>query len=283
MNRTNCTGMIAVGLLLAACGNAQLEDGLASPPELRSATDTGGVSENTAEAAGVVKVASTLSLGDLKAKVGLSATVANNIIAYRLGDDGISGTADDEVFDTLRELDAVPYVNGSVFVKFLTYARANGYVVGDPTNPFDGSNCMGPAITDSDLVALFSPGATERVLTSGAAYPSNYALGYERLRSCIGTACTAWSAPRRDFMGDQQVSVQSSKRLSLTIRCGGGALYASCDGVGTALVQCTGYESDPVCPRVNGAYGFTGVMTKNCLRLSTQPTGGRQTGLLVRF
>jgi len=275
---------MAVGLLLAACGPAQLEDGLDSTPELRSATDTGGVSESTAEAAGVLKVASTFSLADLKAKVGLAATVANNISTYRLGDDGISGTADDEVFDTLRELDAVPYVNGPVFVKLLTYARANGYAVGDPKDPFIADNCTGPDISDSDLVALFSPGATERLLTSGATYPDRFALGYQRARSCIGTACTAWSAPGRDSAGDQQVRVLLSKRLAMTIHCGGGYIYMSCDGVGTPLVKCAGYGSDPVCPAVSGSsYQFTGKMTKNCLRLSTQPTGARQNGLLVRF
>jgi hypothetical protein len=78
--------------------------------------------------------------------VKLSSNAASNIFAYRLGDDGVAGTDDDEQFDTLAELDAVPFVGPAAFDKLLSYARANGYVASAPdlASPPDLSQAPGP-------------------------------------------------------------------------------------------------------------------------------------------
>lgn len=67
----------------------------------------------------------------LDGKAGLDARAANNIITRRNGADGISPSADDDLFDTLEELDAVPYVADAAFSKLLTFARANPVPAGE--------------------------------------------------------------------------------------------------------------------------------------------------------
>ncbi len=54
--------------------------------------------------------------------VGLDARAAQNIAAYRAGDDGVVPSADDRYFGDLGELDAVPYVGDSAFQKLQAYA-----------------------------------------------------------------------------------------------------------------------------------------------------------------
>jgi len=275
MKSTLVAGLV---MMVAACGDpgqALDSERAGDIGEVLYAADTGGISEGGKDAAGVLKVANTLSRSDLQSRVGLTSTVANNIANYRLGDDTLPGTADDEVFDTLRELDGIPYVNAAVFGKLLSYARANGYVSTDLNDPFDAANCTGPDISDSELVALFAPGQTLRRLAF------DYTVK-ERVRSCIGTACTGWSMPSRS--AEIIVDLELSKTLSLQVRCGGGFLSSGCSGIGTSSVTCRAFPSDPVCPEVAGdRYRFTGKMTKNCLRLSTPETGTRQTGFILRF
>ncbi|HIN85639.1 MAG TPA: hypothetical protein EYN06_04080 [Myxococcales bacterium] len=54
--------------------------------------------------------------------VGLNSLAANKIIAHRDGPDGAPGTADDDLFDTIEELDAVPYVGASALAKLFAFA-----------------------------------------------------------------------------------------------------------------------------------------------------------------
>jgi len=57
--------------------------------------------------------------------VGLERRAAENIIAHRDGPDAQPGTADDDRFDDLAELDAVPYVGSSTIQKLKTYATTH--------------------------------------------------------------------------------------------------------------------------------------------------------------
>jgi hypothetical protein len=59
----------------------------------------------------------------LKTKVGLTVTMATNIMAHRNGKDGIFGTADDNPFDSVEEIDSVPYVGSSTITKLEAYAQ----------------------------------------------------------------------------------------------------------------------------------------------------------------
>jgi len=58
----------------------------------------------------------------LDVDVGLDSRAARNIIAHRDGPDGVYGTADDNPFDTIQELDDVPYVGSSALSALKAYA-----------------------------------------------------------------------------------------------------------------------------------------------------------------
>jgi hypothetical protein len=94
--------------------------------------DSGNVAEGSRQAKGVLRVANEVSLEVLREDppdgVGLADRAVDNIGDVRLGDDGAPGTADDGRFDTLAELDAVPFVGPIAFKKLLAYAEANGFV-----------------------------------------------------------------------------------------------------------------------------------------------------------
>lgn len=95
-------------------------------------TDTGGVEEGSPEAIAVLSLVNEASLATLDdpastGAVGLDTRAAHNIVAYRLGDDGVEGTDDDEAFDDLAELDAIPYVGPRAFGKLLEYALEHDY------------------------------------------------------------------------------------------------------------------------------------------------------------
>lgn len=131
---------IGVGILLAfvaaGCGGKQEPTKEADGPVdafiVSGKTDTGGISEDGAEAKAVLKLANegTFELLDESVEyggVGLDRRAAQNIIYYRLGDDQTADTEDDALFQTLAELDRVPYVGPVAFAKLLAFAQANGY------------------------------------------------------------------------------------------------------------------------------------------------------------
>jgi DNA uptake protein ComE-like DNA-binding protein/uracil-DNA glycosylase len=64
----------------------------------------------------------TTTVDVLQKNVGLTSTQANNIINHRNGPDATFGTSDDDPFDSIAELDAVPYVGTATITKIKTYA-----------------------------------------------------------------------------------------------------------------------------------------------------------------
>lgn len=58
----------------------------------------------------------------------MNRTAAYNIVAHRNGPDGVVGTADDDSFDDLHELDAVKYVGKVALEQLLAYAIDQGYL-----------------------------------------------------------------------------------------------------------------------------------------------------------
>ena len=121
---------LALALSLTACVNEEpdLED--AERDQLGGKFDTVGISENTPEAWGVLRVANELGAYPLRYDAELSQKATDNIVAYRLGDDEEAGTSDDQRFDSLAELDNLPFVGPIAFGKLLSYARAHGYIYG---------------------------------------------------------------------------------------------------------------------------------------------------------
>lgn len=67
----------------------------------------------------------------------LNAKAADGIIDHRNGPDGEPGTADDDRFDDLAELDAVPFVGPTALNQLLTYAIEHGYLQPDTESGTD--------------------------------------------------------------------------------------------------------------------------------------------------
>ena len=81
--------------------------------------------------------ATTVALLDLD--VGLDRRAATNLIVHRDGADGVPGTADDDAFGSIAEVDAIPYVGPTALERLRAYAQAHGFVPagGDLLGVFD--------------------------------------------------------------------------------------------------------------------------------------------------
>jgi len=94
----------------------------------------GALSDGTADARGVLALVNDRAVGveELDGPAGLSLRVARLIVEHRDGADRAPGTADDDAFADLAELDAVPYVGPATLRALLAYAQATGRVVAAP-------------------------------------------------------------------------------------------------------------------------------------------------------
>lgn len=119
--------------LLAACVADPIEDGADDSFAAGGKAD-GGLS--SAETAGVLAFVNQADQATLHDGVGLTARVAANITAHRAGADGALGTADDDAFDDLAELDAIPYVGPHALDALLAYAKDHGFVHDDGASGF---------------------------------------------------------------------------------------------------------------------------------------------------
>jgi hypothetical protein len=129
-------------VVLAACGVTETDPSDGRDDTFLADGKADGVSEGTPGAIGVLRVVNEVSLRILDDDVGLDRRAATGIVKRRDGADKLAGTADDNLFDTLAELDAVPYVGALAFTRLHTYAVANGYVP-EPTGTV--STCPGLA------------------------------------------------------------------------------------------------------------------------------------------
>jgi phosphatidylserine/phosphatidylglycerophosphate/cardiolipin synthase-like enzyme len=147
---------VLASLLLAAlltpaggCGGDDPLDGEAAGfPDGKA---DGGIDEGSAEARAVLALVNDrrVDVATLDGEGGLHLTAATNIVAHRDGPDGVPGTADDDPYDSLAELDAVPFVGPVALARLLDLARARGLV--DAAAP---------------LAVIFSPQPRERAHTA---------------------------------------------------------------------------------------------------------------------
>ena len=81
----------------------------------------------------ILALVNDLSVGfdELDIDARLNARAAGNIIEHRNGVDAIAGTADDNLFDDLAELDGVSHVGPSALGALLDYALAQGFADGN--------------------------------------------------------------------------------------------------------------------------------------------------------
>ncbi|MBP9089344.1 MAG: hypothetical protein KBG15_24695, partial [Kofleriaceae bacterium] len=90
-----------------------------------------GYSLSEAQATAVMAAADTLAVEQLKSEVGLSTRAAKYIANYVAGADKNRGTADDQQFDSLEELDGVAYVGPQALAALVEYAKTAGLVRSD--------------------------------------------------------------------------------------------------------------------------------------------------------
>jgi hypothetical protein len=125
-NIVNSTFVLALALSLTACqGGSPFADGT---PEYGSAEAS--LVEGTPVAVGVLNFLNDASttFEVLDHEVGLDRRAAWNISLYRDGADGLAGTSDDDLFDSVIELDAVYWVGPAGIARLEAYAIAYGWV-----------------------------------------------------------------------------------------------------------------------------------------------------------
>src|SRR5688572_13680539 len=90
----------------------------------------GGLDEGSPEALGVLALVNdpTMSASALKSAAKVTTRVAGNITSHRDGADGKPSTSDDDRFDTLAELDAIPFVGPATLKALLQAAIDRGLV-----------------------------------------------------------------------------------------------------------------------------------------------------------
>jgi hypothetical protein len=118
--------LVTTGLLLSAA--ACVDD---SPGTIEDGADdviladgkADGQTLTEAEVFAVLRIANAGDATSLGHDFGLTARVAKGIVAYRAGVDGKLGTKDDQAYESLDELDAVPYVGPKTFRSLLDHAH----------------------------------------------------------------------------------------------------------------------------------------------------------------
>jgi phosphatidylserine/phosphatidylglycerophosphate/cardiolipin synthase-like enzyme len=115
---------LALSVAVLACGGG--EDTGSGEDDLTQKV----LKEGTPEALGVLALVNdaAVTADELRGEAGVEKRAATNIVTHRNGSDGDAGTADDDLFDDVKELDAVKYVGEAALKKLLAYAKANGYV-----------------------------------------------------------------------------------------------------------------------------------------------------------
>lgn len=113
---------VAVALVLPAAACADSDDGFA--------TGVLALVDGQPDAVGVLRFLNDASttLEVLDDDAGLNRRAAENLIAWRDGDDGAFGTADDRRFAAIREVLAVRQVGPAALDQILAYARENGWI-----------------------------------------------------------------------------------------------------------------------------------------------------------
>jgi phosphatidylserine/phosphatidylglycerophosphate/cardiolipin synthase-like enzyme len=121
------SGLFSVALLAALSGCTASTLG-----EDEHAIGAATIASGSAEEAAVLALVNDpqVDFALLDDDVALDKRAATNIIAYRDGADALPETADDDLFDSVGELDAIPYVGSSALDKLLAYAVAHGYMPG---------------------------------------------------------------------------------------------------------------------------------------------------------
>jgi hypothetical protein len=119
-------------------------------------------SGNDLEALAVLGLLRDATFEELDVDARLSSRAARNIIEHRQGPDRVDGTSDDDLIDTLTELDAIPYVGPAVFAQLVEYAYELEAV--PSSDPFDDTYCRwDPPLAADQFRSWFADGALTAV------------------------------------------------------------------------------------------------------------------------
>ncbi|HZO14922.1 MAG TPA: carboxylesterase family protein, partial [Polyangiaceae bacterium] len=145
------------------------------------------IAEGSREARAVLQLANTATQDALDGVVGLDARAAEAIVNFRRGADGT------EVFETLAELDGVPYVGSAAFEKLLAYAQQENLCgLGLSTEP-------GFVVTTEGAVRGLEVGETFAFKGIPFAAPP---VGKLRWRAPGAPACWAKERPASEFSAE---------------------------------------------------------------------------------
>jgi hypothetical protein len=146
-------------VVLLACA----PDGMA--PEADLSAPYRVVAERTQEAAAVLALlndpATTLTTLDIDAA--LERRAATNLINYRNGRDRTVGTADDNPFNTIAEVDGVAWVGDAAIAALVVYATAEGYLP-DGADPYGTIEGVAFTWEEAGLTLLLANTAEQQVL-----------------------------------------------------------------------------------------------------------------------
>ena len=125
-------------LAFVACDSGAIDDA-ADPIDAdfaEAGKADGALAEGSPQAIGVLRVANEGTKEQLAktSGAGLGTRTTDAIMKVRNGKDKKPKTADDVLFSTLAQLDAVPYVGPASLSKLLIYAEKQGWVVAPPTS-----------------------------------------------------------------------------------------------------------------------------------------------------
>jgi hypothetical protein len=201
--------------------------------------DTGSIVEGSPEALAVLQVANEHGAEEMHDH-GVPKRAAQNIVAVRLGDDGIAGTSDDVTFATLAQLDAVPYVGPHAFARLLAYANelASPMPTNTPLTPpadlWHVASCT--PISWSQLVALFPPGQTSY------SFDRQYVTASRRRDACNSiTGCTPWKDDTVALWVHHDDSIDETFGLNVPTGAGGALMMNL--STSSPEIGITGYPS----------------------------------------
>ncbi len=163
---TKLFGLMTLAAALSAGCAVQADGGSGSEPAAGSVgSGAQAIVEGSADAKGVVELLNDASTDFyvLDELVPLDKRAAENLIAHRNGADGVFGTADDDLFDDVAEVDAVSYVGPAALASLLAYAEAQGYVPsgGDVLGVYDN---VAFTVDEADATLAFVNGASYETL-----------------------------------------------------------------------------------------------------------------------
>ena len=123
---------LAIAAALAGCGNPELSD----DGDLIGGKADGATMalQGTREGYAVLRLLNDgegTTFAFLDDTVALDRRAAENLIAHRDGADGVFGTADDDLFDDIEEVDGVSWVGPAALEKLRSFAELNDYLPGD--------------------------------------------------------------------------------------------------------------------------------------------------------